>query len=41
MCLSAALMESSGIPVGFDISKGLLYEAGTLPRSTTRSWAGT
>jgi simple sugar transport system substrate-binding protein len=31
MCLSAALMESSGIPVGFDIITGLLYEADLAP----------
>ena len=29
MCLSAALMETSGIPVGFDIITGALYEADT------------
>lgn len=27
MCLSAALMEASGIPMGFDIITGALYEA--------------
>ncbi|ROU03693.1 substrate-binding domain-containing protein [Histidinibacterium lentulum] len=31
MCLSAALMESSGIPVGFDIITGLLYEEDLAP----------
>lgn len=29
MCLSALLMESSGIPIGFDIITGALYEADT------------
>ncbi|NAZ36205.1 substrate-binding domain-containing protein [Rubellimicrobium sp. CFH 75288] len=29
MCLSALLMETSGIPVGFDIITGALYEADT------------
>ncbi len=29
MCLSTMLMESSGIPVGFDIITGALYEADT------------
>ncbi len=31
MCLSSLLMESSGIPVGFDIITGALYEADTAP----------
>ena len=31
MCLSAALMESSGIPIGFDVITGALYEADTAP----------
>ena len=31
MCLSTLLMESSGIPVGFDIITGALYEADTAP----------
>jgi simple sugar transport system substrate-binding protein len=31
MCLSALLMESSGIPVGFDIITGALYQADTAP----------
>jgi simple sugar transport system substrate-binding protein len=29
MCLSALLMESSGIPIGFDVITGALYEADT------------
>ena len=29
MCLSSLLMESSGIPIGFDIITGALYEADT------------
>ena len=29
MCLSALLMENSGIPIGFDIITGALYEADT------------
>jgi simple sugar transport system substrate-binding protein len=40
MCLSAALMETIGIPVGFDVITGALYEADT-PRSITPSWAAT
>jgi len=31
MCLSATLMETSGIPVGFNILTGALYEADTAP----------
>ena len=31
MCLSAALMETSSIPVGFNIITGALYEADTAP----------
>lgn len=31
MCLSATLMETSGIPVGFNILTGALYEAETAP----------
>lgn len=31
MCLSAALMESSGIPIGFNIITGALYEKDTAP----------
>lgn len=31
MCLSALLMESSNIPVGFDIITGALYESDTAP----------
>lgn len=31
MCLSAALMETSGIPVGFNVITGALYEADQAP----------
>jgi simple sugar transport system substrate-binding protein len=31
MCLSAALMETSSIPIGFNIITGALYEADTAP----------
>ena len=31
MCLSALMMEGDGIPVGFDIITGALYEADTAP----------
>lgn len=31
MCLSATLMETSGIPVGFNILTGALYESDTAP----------
>lgn len=31
MCLSALLMETSGIPIGFDIITGALYEADQAP----------
>ena len=31
MCLSAALMETSGIPMGFDVITGALYEAELAP----------
>jgi simple sugar transport system substrate-binding protein len=31
MCLSAALMETSNIPIGFNIITGALYEADTAP----------
>jgi simple sugar transport system substrate-binding protein len=31
MCLSAAMMEASGIPIGFDIITGALYEADQAP----------
>lgn len=31
MCLSSALMESSGIPIGFNIITGALYEKDTAP----------
>lgn len=31
MCLSAALMETSNIPVGFNVITGALYEADTAP----------
>ncbi len=31
MCLSAALMEAEGVPMGFDIITGALYEADSAP----------
>ena len=31
MCLSTLLMESEGVPLGFDIITGALYEADTAP----------
>ena len=31
MCLSAALMETSGVPMGFDVITGALYEADLAP----------
>jgi simple sugar transport system substrate-binding protein len=31
MCLSAALMETSNIPIGFNIITGALYEKDTAP----------
>ncbi len=31
MCLSALLMETSGIPIGFNVITGALYEADTAP----------
>jgi hypothetical protein len=31
MCLSSVLMETSGIPIGFNIITGALYEADTGP----------
>ena len=31
LCLSALLMETSGIPIGFDVITGALYEADQAP----------